>query len=288
MDSRDIKQEPVIEGNLLDKIYEMQKGLLTEYIKVEGLPPYPFNINKKDNQQILKDFTARIVEELSEGYESMEAAAKITQQNQLWFGPNIDKNQYLLTLSHLQNFSEELADALHFYMELLIYINIDTEDIIQFLKVKKNIIHEGDDILQTLVDVGYEHYIYSQYHTEGLQYLKSKNSVDVLAPLKDMNTPHNIKLHEIGSKINYGVLLTYKYILWDITHWLNLSRNFLKNKPWKQSEVMTAEIQYQEAVVNGFINFLGFFKLLGGNENLIYYIYFKKNLVNQFRVKSKY
>lgn len=289
MDSRDILQEPDLTGNLLEKIYEMQKDLLVDYIKVEGLPPYPFNINKKDNQQILKDFTARIIEELSEGWEALMLAAELTKKNQFWAGASFDMIEYNLTLSHLQNFGEEMSDALHFFMELLLYINIQPEDIINFLDKKKHIKHTGDDLLQTLIDVGYNLYIEPQYQ-DNLQFIYSRNNIDLLNPLKSKEVviTQDHRLYEVGSVINYGLFSTYKQILWDITHWLNLSRNFLKNKPWKQSEVMTFEIQYQESVLNGFINFLGFFKLLNADEGLVFFIYFKKNLVNQFRIKSKY
>lgn len=289
MDSRNITQEPDLSGNLLEKIYEMQKDLLVEYIKVEGLPPYPFNINKKDNQQILKDFTARIVEELSEGFEALMIAQDLTKKNQYWEGASFDVSEYNLTLSHIQNFGEEMSDALHFFMELLLYINIHPSDIINYLKVKKNIVHTGDDLLQTLIEFGYNHYISHEYMDE-LQFIYSRNNIDILNPIKtnELIMSDDIRYYSVGSILNYSITPVYKKILWDITHWLNISRNFLKNKPWKQSEVMTSEIQYQEAVIEGFINFLGLFKLLNADEGLVFFIYFKKNLVNQFRVKSKY
>ena len=69
MDSRDIIQEPgIIPGDkYLEEIYSMQKELLSGYIGIEGLPQYPIDINTKASQSLLKDFTARVVEELSEG-----------------------------------------------------------------------------------------------------------------------------------------------------------------------------------------------------------------------------
>ena len=74
MDSRDIKEEPGIipDYKYLEEIYQMQKNLLSGYIGIEGLPQYPVDINTKASQTLLKDFTARVIEELSEGYESFE------------------------------------------------------------------------------------------------------------------------------------------------------------------------------------------------------------------------
>ena len=73
MDSRNIKEPtPQIEdGKHLEKIYDLQKELLDSYIKIEGLPSYPIDVNSKKSQIILKDFTGRVIEELGEGYESM-------------------------------------------------------------------------------------------------------------------------------------------------------------------------------------------------------------------------
>ena len=79
MDSRDIIQEPgIIQGDkYLEEIYSMQKELLSGYIGIEGLPQYPIDINTKASQSLLKDFTARVVEELSEGYESFKLSVKV-------------------------------------------------------------------------------------------------------------------------------------------------------------------------------------------------------------------
>ena len=60
MDSRNIKEPtPQIEdGKHLEKIYDLQKELLDSYIKIEGLPSYPIDVNSKKSQIILKDFTS--------------------------------------------------------------------------------------------------------------------------------------------------------------------------------------------------------------------------------------
>jgi len=76
--------------------------------------------------------------------------------------------------------------------------------------------------------------------------------------------------------------------LWAITYAINISRNCLKNKPWKQSGVMTNETLYQSKLVEAFVYMAGYFKFLGMDSYDVYYLYFKKNLANQFRIKSNY
>lgn len=69
---------------------------------------------------------------------------------------------------------------------------------------------------------------------------------------------------------------------------LNIARNYLKNKPWKQSQEMTNEEKYQEEIVLAFIYMMGLFYKMGINQEDLYLLYFKKNQVNLFRQKSNY
>ena len=130
MDSRDIIEEPikVVGGKYLECMYSLQKELLEQYIKVEGLPQYPIDVNTKKSQIILKDFVGRVIEELAEGYEALILVSKLTEKNKLWKS-DYEEEEYIQCLNHLQNAGEEMADAMHFMLELLIYSNIQAKDI---------------------------------------------------------------------------------------------------------------------------------------------------------------
>lgn len=69
---------------------------------------------------------------------------------------------------------------------------------------------------------------------------------------------------------------------------LSVARNFLKNKPWKQTGEMTDEKAYQSEVVMGFIEYLGYLKFVGMDAQSAYVLRFKKHLVNVFRQTSNY
>lgn len=136
MDSRDIKEEPGIipDHKYLEEIYQMQKNLLSGYIGIEGLPQYPVDINTKASQTLLKDFTARVIEELSEGYESFENVMALFEANHAKLVQTQgDCIEYTEILNNLQNANEENADAIHFFIELLIYANIQPEDIMAYM-----------------------------------------------------------------------------------------------------------------------------------------------------------
>lgn len=292
MDSRDFNQEPPVikDGRYLEKIYELQMDLINEYVKIERTPAPPININTKSSQVLLKDFTGRVIEELAEGYESLIEVDALTQKNRLWQYEYDDKDM-IMCFNHMQNASEEMADAMHFMVELLIYANIQPEDINEYVS---RLIPATDEVGPEL-------------HNNVIAKCMIKGTSDIremypeilnfkYVPLKniwancyqDLPLPKNENLIHCGSRYNHDYYRLFKAMLWDVTYHLNIARNFLKNKPWKQSQMMTNEELYQEELVKSFIAMMGVFYEMGIDDTNLYYIYFKKNLTNKFRQKSKY
>ena len=64
--------------------------------------------------------------------------------------------------------------------------------------------------------------------------------------------------------------------------------NTLKNKPWKQSHISTDKIKFYELLKDSFEYFIYMLKESGFSKEEIYNVYFKKNKVNNFRIRSKY
>lgn len=308
MDSRDIIQEPKkIEGNkFLEEIYEMQKGLLERYIGIEGLPQYPIDINTKASQTLLKDFTSRIVEELSEGYESFQLVSECFEKNQAKIiREGGDTPEYVEILNHLQNANEENADAIHFFIELLIYANIQPEDIKSYIIKEYKDYYErwgyygkffgnnedSENILSLAMGVGHQLLADSGY----IEKKYPGNIKNLLKEYREMS-PNNHLIDGFNEKLMLGgrmynlddYSLQYPFMLWKITHHLNIARNFLKNKPWKQSQVMTQELKYQAELVKAFIYFCGYLQWIDMCSEDVFYIYFKKNYINRFRQKSNY
>lgn len=282
MDIRDIKEEPVEvkDSKYLEKIYELQKELLDSYIKIEGLPKYPIDVNTKKSQVILKDMIGRVVEELSEGYESHLLVRDIVES----VGGNIQllsQENYDKMISHLQNLNEEQADAMHFMVELLIYANIQPEDIQSWIDKKGspyNISMDKSDILNNAMILGY-HQGLEDYDKEDIR------RVMFLPIESDENT---MKYIPGGILYNKNLISDNRKSLWDITYALNIARNCLKNKPWKQSGVMTNELQFQSLLVESLVYMMGYYSTLGLTSESLYYLYFKKNCINKFRIASNY
>lgn len=292
MDSRDFNQEPPVieDGRYLEKIYELQMDLINEYVKIERTPAPPININTKSSQVLLKDFTGRVIEELAEGYESLIEVDALTEKNRLW-QYEYDEKDMVMCFNHMQNASEEMADAMHFMVELLIYANIQPEDIDAYVS----------KLIPATDEVGPE------LHNNVIAKCMIKGTSDIremypeilnfkYVPMRniwahcyqDLPLPKNENLIHCGSRYNHDYYRLFKAMLWDVTYHLNIARNFLKNKPWKQSQMMTNEELYQEELVKAFIAMMGAFYEMGIDDTNLYYIYFKKNLTNRFRQRSRY
>lgn len=302
MDSRDIIEEPikVVGGKYLECMYSLQKELLEQYIKVEGLPQYPIDVNTKKSQIILKDFVGRVIEELAEGYEALILVSKLTEKNKLWKS-DYEEEEYTQCLNHLQNAGEEMADAMHFMLELLIYSNIQAKDIEDYLDnwLKDKVSFGVTKTLPTLakaMQVGLS--ILYNDPCNMVSELKAMNKTYLLEEFESMdedsedprlvNKRIDTRFHQCGKFYNKLTYSSYKYMMWDVTYHLNIARNFLKNKPWKQSQMMTNEGAYQEEIVKAFILMMGLFLAMGISPENLYFLYFKKNRVNKFRIESKY
>jgi len=284
-------------GMELEKIFQLHEGLLEKYLPIEGLPHWPININKREAQAILKDMSARVIEELGEGYESttyvLQMLDKLGYNFNRW-----EREDYRQLLNHLQNSNEEQADAIAFFINLLFYSNIGVDD------VKGYIISKG--LSKLLVDstVPKENMSTDFIMMVGLGILSNRfNTDDLLSAdlrswkifreslfeqfsIKDYDkvasyTPafHNLswELHDIEAKM-----------CWELSYHLSVARNYLKNKPWKQTGEMTDEQRYQEEIVIAFLELLGYFRFIGFNAESLLQLRYKKHLVCLFRIKSHY
>lgn len=94
MNIRDFDAE-AMPKNWMEVIFQKQAELVEKYKEIEGMDEVPVNIHTKKGQRWLKDFMWRTTEELAESFEALE-------------------------MGDSEHAIEELADALHFLVELVI------------------------------------------------------------------------------------------------------------------------------------------------------------------------
>ena len=76
--------------------------------------------------------------------------------------------------------------------------------------------------------------------------------------------------------------------MWAVTVDLNLGRNNLRNKPWKQTHVLAQIDPFKRRMVKAMLRLFGLStRAMMGRHNVMI-MYLKKNAVNVFRINSKY
>ena len=290
MDIRDIREQaPLVDDKQLEEIYSLQKNLMEGYIgKIEkDLPMYPIDVNSRKGQAVLKDMSARVIEEIGEGYESTTYALQLLSK--YGFNKNImTEEDHTMLLNHLQNSNEEQADAIAFFVELMLYCNILPEDVYRYVQ---NVLLKKYQTnkrfywnLESLMEVGLA--------------LLQERFGDITSGLYRVIEDEDFETQEEADHV-FSYIPGYNCISWDfndneaklaweVTYHLSVARNFLKNKPWKQTGVMTDEKALQEEIVIAFIEYLGYLKYCGFTAQSVYVLRFKKHLVNCFRQRSQY
>ena len=114
---KDIETEAPTKGDWLQNIFLRQRELMEKYHRIEkgnGLLLYegvPIDLHDRMGQARIRELIRRTVEELFE--------ASHTLKNSPWKGSHV--------LTDEDHFYEELADALHFFIELCIAVGLDAE-----------------------------------------------------------------------------------------------------------------------------------------------------------------
>lgn len=258
MDIRDIKIEDFNEyykgtnnTPVLTQIFNLQKKLLDAYIGIEKLPPYPVDINSPINQILIKDFIARVTEELGEAHESY-----------IWLcdsSSHPDGNDPEV-LHKVYNFNEEIADSIHFITELCIYSGISEDQVI-----------------------GGEGLYYGIKKASNITYQSYPHDI-----IRSIRIPNQTLFTQGGTNISPNLKAYQALDMWVVTYCLQLARNSLKNKPWKQTQMLSDKRVYTHNVIQAYRALLDLAHYSGITYMGFLAIYWAKNQINWFRIKSKY
>lgn len=190
----------------LAAIFARQRELMNKYKEIEGLPDPPLSVHHAHGQRILKDFAWRCTEELTE---SAEAFLKHRTDGERDHG------------------IEELADALHFLVELLIFAGVTSSQCMEMMP----------------------------------------------------GFPENLRAYGEQEE-----MLAY----WEAVYELGVAMNFLRNKPWKQSQVPTDERRFRAQLLQAFKRHIELWAAFGLGWQEMHSFYFRKSEVNRFRQRSQY
>jgi NTP pyrophosphatase (non-canonical NTP hydrolase) len=128
MESGDIPPAP--EGDFLTLMFERQKELMEKYEPIESgrgaRTVKPEDWGKIDHRFVqwrIKDLSQRVVEELMESMNTL--------RNKPWKQSEVETD--------VDHFQEELADTMHFFIELLITAGISAEDFFLLYYMKSEV-----------------------------------------------------------------------------------------------------------------------------------------------------
>jgi hypothetical protein len=278
MDIRNINEQvpQVEETEVLPQMYILGLEQLNGYRQIESLPEYPLDINNPKSQVILKDFIGRVIEELTEGFESTDEVFDLCSKNG-WNMEMLNEEEHQSILNSLANANEEQADALGFFFTLLAYSNILPEDILSYNKAK--------DLFEVMA-IGVKELVikYSDYHNLlKFDIIRKEDFYEDEGKWEHINsyTPGFHQMNELSHEAE-------KLYLWEVIYELNKARNFLKCRPWKQTQVMTKEIDFQESLVKAFYLYMGFLAMNGFTPLGLFGLFFKKQRLNLWRQNTNY
>lgn len=232
--SDDVIPIPTREFDRLELIFARQRHLLEKYHPIEkrsGLmltELVPVNINSPQGQARLKDFAWRVTEELTEATSALDEVSE-----KAW-----------------THYIEELSDAFHFLVELMILSNITPEDLDKYADI-----------------------LYSKANS-------------VLAPFEDRLEHHMLASGMLRTNTLFQGYRNYAY---NCIEDLGCAMNCLKQKAWKQTHMLTDEQAYRTHIFNAYLAFLELAKIGASlNHDQLFRIYWKKSEVNAFRQRSNY
>lgn len=119
MNVNDFNNQAPTDQDLLKMIFERQKALMDKYDPIESknlgyqIPTGVLDIDNSQHQQRLKDFAWRITEEIGEAMNCLK--------NKPWKSSHMKTDEV--------HYLEELVDAFHFMVELLIHSGFTAESL---------------------------------------------------------------------------------------------------------------------------------------------------------------
>lgn len=242
MNIEDVTMPQELRGDPLDLIFLRQKELMDKYETIErsnGLletDEVPVNIHQGKGQARLKNFAWRITEELAEAMD-----ANTRHPGCGWFSPHA---------------REEIADAFHFLVEMVILSGVTSEDLIDGLVTVAGETSQG-----------------SLFPPAPAQHR--------LGQLFQARKDHYHTRHDKTAPSPFKTLLEFIRDLGMVCH-------TLKQKPWKQSHMPTDVAEYRKRLIEVFGKFIDFCLSIEMGADELFDLYFRKSEVNKFRQRSQY
>lgn len=261
----------IINHDSFNQMYKLQMVLIDHYVKIEGLPKPPVDLNTRAGQKVIRDFSNRIIEELSEAYEDLLLALKYISQNSL------DEAKI-----HIGRFNVEIADVMHFILELIIFSGLTEKDFDELILEglnEMNIegIYTENAPIETLLNLG-------RFENKYLEKTPLKFQFHFYKRLEVLEDPRKLGCYVLAPQD----LFKHNNFLWSITHSFNQLNNLLKSKDWVKNEKEVNGIEYYHRLASAITEVFAYLEFCNMSELCIFYNYVDKNRINLERIKNGY
>lgn len=273
-----LKLSPLNGGDLLGGIFKYQTNLINQYLLKGVVPEYPLDFNNRDSQRWLKKLVSDMLEELVEANVQYDTnilkfwdqnGHKLVKEN----GATFDIETWQELKAAVVDYTEELADVIHFFVELMIYSNIGPEDIVIYQN-RQGLI-TGKLLGNSLRRMGSERSLVAVQLDAFKMYSVMDRSIDI-----QNDYP--------GTHISAGMSSVMEILSYRILAKSKIAVHYLKNKEWKQSDLGIQSMEYQTAVMEAWTSLCDYLCFVGMSEKRMYMAYENKNLINQQRIKDGY
>lgn len=256
------------EGQMLEGIFIQQDNLMKTYLSKGMIPTYPLDLTIKENQEFIKKLIGWLNEEIAEASDSYSKVIKAYLE---------ERDSVVLIRKGLQDCFIELADSMHFLVELMIFSGIDHSDILAYyeaLLTQRNLepLLTGDGL------------------TTALNYARHNNIFDDpirVARSLSWKVEFNSTL-EFNIKLSEDLLPLVDLDCWSTVKKLLMSGNLLKKRDWTVGEKNMSLEEYHYSLMEAWLSFIKLCDLIGLDNKAIYIFYEQKNLINQDRQRNNY
>lgn len=255
--------------DMLKSMFSLQYGLLDKWVALGKVPNYPASINSKDGQSFLKSVISNGVEEMSEAHEIFRLISEKADNNDL---EGILNKQYCL--------AEETADYLHFFLEAMIYLNINAEDINAYYL---RLIQE----LGGLADHALEEPTLEMSLIVASMLMSQEYDASILRTSFDLGDNGGDIFYKGSNRAGMDLTMVQATLMWDVTYQFMLAMNHLKNRPWKLSDEKTDTDKLAEQMMLGWLALMNLLSYMGHDAQSIYSVYYHKNQINHQRIAAK-
>lgn len=269
-----LKLEPFNGGRITEGIFKYQGALMKEYIKRDKILPLPLNLADRNHQNFIRKLMGDWGEELAEASDVYHVKVLELFTGSIYTDQKVQKDLKALLL----DFTQELIDALHFMVEICIYLNIDHDDIIGLLKQslsEQNLPLATEDALTTSLWYG--------------RYQNNERDENRIYRKEGFNLPFSEPTKIAGLSISLPMIEHSKVMFWEATQAMFIARNLMKIKDTRESEIQTNINTLQVKVVEAWVRFMQLLDFLGLDDPKDIYIHYEnKNLINQKRIIEGY